>query len=268
MHPRDARAYGQSRRMARSLATVDGQRIAYVRLGTGAPTIIFLGGAGMDIDSWFKVLPEVASIGTVLAWDRPGVGRSDRPVVPQTGEVVVATLRELSAQAGLGPPYLLVAHSLGGLHAELFARCHPDEVCGLVLVEATSPDEAADPWRPGVTARVLGTAAAVLERIRRRSDGLLEVEHVGATVRQIRAAPAFPNVPVVVVSGGRRMRMVRAAAFAAHLDAQRGRVALSPRAYQVIAERSGHFPQLTEPGIVVAAIRDVAVGCAADRSVT
>ncbi len=67
-------------------------------------------------------------IGTVIAVDRLGVGKSDRPTEPQTGEVIVATLRSLLAQAGVPPPYVLVGHSLGGLHVELFARRHPDEV--------------------------------------------------------------------------------------------------------------------------------------------
>jgi hypothetical protein len=33
--------------------------------------------------------------------------------------------------------------------------------------------------------------------------------------------------------------------------------ALSPKGKQMIASRSGHFPQLTEPGVVVEAVRFV-----------
>ena len=40
----------------------------------------------------------------------------------QTGTVVLGSLRELLALRGLQPPYVLVAHSLGGLYANLFAR--------------------------------------------------------------------------------------------------------------------------------------------------
>ena len=52
--------------------------------------------------------------------------------------------------------------------------------------------------------------------------------------------------------------MVPEAAFAAHQEAQRGRAALAPRGRQVIAEGSGHFPQLHDPEVVIAAIREVA----------
>lgn len=257
MHPRDAEAYGRSKDVPRSIAIVDGRRLAYIRLGEGRPVIVFLSGAGMDIDSWFKVLPEVATFGTAIAVDRPGVGRSDRPDIPQTGEVVVAALRSLLAQAGVPPPYVLVGHSLGGLHVELFARSHPGEVGGVVLVEAASVDEAMDPPPPGFTARVIG-ALGVIDRLRGRPRGLDEVDNVAETIRQIGAAPSFPDVPLVVVTGGKRMRMVPDTAFAAHQEAQRGRVTLVPNGRQVIAEGSGHFPQLHEPAVVIAAIRDIA----------
>jgi pimeloyl-ACP methyl ester carboxylesterase len=257
MHPRDAQRYRQSRNLPRSFAVIDGRRIAYVRMGEGRPAIVLLGGAGMDIDSWFKVLPEVAPFGTVIAVDRLGVGRSDRPAEPQTGEVIVATLRSLLGQAGVPSPYVLVGHSLGGLHVELFARRHPDEVAGIVLVEAASPDEAASPRHQGRLARLVTAVGESIDRLRGRPRGLDEVDNVADTVRQIRIAPAFPDVPLVVVTGGRRMPMVPDAAFAAHQEAQRLRVALSPQGRQMIAHDSGHFPQLQEPAVVVAAIREV-----------
>lgn len=227
-----------------------------MRLGSGSPAIVFLSGAGMDIDSWFKVLPEAATLGTVVAYDRLGVGRSDRPAVAQSGDVIVETLRRLLANVA-PPPYVLVAHSLGGLPAEIFARRHPDEVGGLVLVEAASPAEAANPPTPGSIARAVESIRGVLDRLRGRAQGLDEMDNVAETLRQIGAAPAFPDVPLVVVTGGKRMPMVPEAAFQAHLRAQADRAALSPQGRQVVAARSGHFPQLQEPEIVVAAIRDV-----------
>lgn len=257
MHPRDASALQASQRSPRSFATVDGRRLAYVRLGDGRPSIVFLSGAGMDIDSWFKVLPEITASGTVIAYDRLGVGRSDRPIEPQTGAVIVATLRHVLEQAGVAPPHVVVAHSLGGLHAELFARLHPTEVAGMVLVEAASPEEALAPPTSGLAGRLIGAARATIDRWRGRPRGLDEVDVVPDTVRQLQAAPPFPEIPLVIVSGGRRMRMVPQAAFDTHLDAQRDRVALSPPGRQVVAAGSGHFPQLHEPEVVVQTIRDV-----------
>ena len=226
-------------------------------MGEGRPATVLLSGAGMDVDSWFKVLPEIASSGTVIAVDRLGVGMSDKPTEPQTGEVIVAALRALLGQAGVAPPYVLVGHSLGGLHVELFARRHPDEVGGVVLIEAASPDEASDPPSQSGLARLLDSVVGGIDRLRGRSRGFDEVDNVRDSVGQIRAAPPFPDVPLVVVTGGKRMRLVPEAAFETHQEAQRERAALSPQGRQVIALKSGHFPQLQEPDVVVAAIREV-----------
>jgi pimeloyl-ACP methyl ester carboxylesterase len=256
MNRRDADAYTASRRRSRSFATIDGQRVAYIDAGEGSPAIVFVSGAGMDIDSWFKVFPGAATLDRAIAYDRLGVGRSDRPTVPQTSEVIVETLRELLRKIGASPPHVLVGHSLGGLHVELFARRHPEEVAGAVLVEAAGPEEAADPPRGGLTARGIGGLQAAIDRLRGQR-GLAEVDVLPETVRQVRAAPPFPDVPLVVVTGGQRMRMVPQAAFEAHQAAQRGRVALSLQGRQVIAQRSGHVPQIHEPEVVVDAIREV-----------
>ncbi len=43
-------------------------------------------------------------------------------------------------QVKLSPPYVLVGHSLGGQYVELFARLHPDEVVGVVLVDSRHPE--------------------------------------------------------------------------------------------------------------------------------
>jgi len=66
-------------------------------------------------------------------------------------------------------------------------------------------------------------------------------------------------VPLVVVSGGARPFMMPAQAFAVRSANQRALVGLAPGGEQVVAAASGHFPQLTEPAVVLAAIR----GCLA-----
>jgi pimeloyl-ACP methyl ester carboxylesterase len=58
---------------------------------------------------------------------------------------MVADLRALLHSAGIPPPYVLVAHSFGGLIIRAFARAHPDEVAGLVFVDPLHPEEWCDP---------------------------------------------------------------------------------------------------------------------------
>ena len=101
---------------------IEGQMFRFARAGQGSPSIVLIGGAGGPLDGWFKLYPEIEALGTVFSYDRPGTGGSPKPTEAQYGETVVAQLRLLLQFAKVPPPFVLVAHSFGGLHANLFAR--------------------------------------------------------------------------------------------------------------------------------------------------
>lgn len=107
--------------------------------GNGSPTVILDAGLGSDHTEWSAVQPMVARFSRVCGWDRAGLGKSDpRPQRgPVTTDRVVAELHTLLQQAGIGPPYVLGGHSLGGIDMRLFQKSYPGEVAGLVMAEAT-----------------------------------------------------------------------------------------------------------------------------------
>ncbi|MCC6315894.1 MAG: alpha/beta hydrolase, partial [Thermomicrobiales bacterium] len=94
------------------------------------------------------VLPAVAQFTRVCTYDRPGayasigedvlVSRSDAIAQPRNSTEVVAELHALLQTAEVPGPYVLAGHSLGGFFARLYASTYPDEVVGLVLVDAYS----------------------------------------------------------------------------------------------------------------------------------
>ena len=90
-----------------------------------------------------------------------------------------------------------------------------------------------------------------------------EIEWIGQTVKEIAAAGRFPDVPVTVVSGGRDPPkwLMPAAALQARRAHQQELARLSPRGEQVIAAHSGHFPQLTEPWVVLDALGNLIGRC-------
>lgn len=244
---------------------IGGGTIAYSVAGSGAPTIVLINGSGGPVEAWYRLYPAIARLGTVIAYDRPGVGGSSPPLVPQTGEAAVETLRGLLAELGAPPPYLLVGHSFGGLHANLFARRYPREVGGMVLLDATAPEDIAalKPHR-GMAARAI---PAIFNRLW-RLDPNHEIVHEDMTVAQLAAAPAFPAIPLNVISGGKAPPswLFSAAARALRDQHQERLTRLSPLGTRIIAPKSGHFPQMSEPELVLDAIADLC-GAVARRDV-
>jgi pimeloyl-ACP methyl ester carboxylesterase len=227
-----------------------------LRRRDGGPTLVLVNGAGVGLKGWSALFPAIESLGTVLAYNRFGVGGSDRPTTRQTGGAIVASLRELLTAVGLTPPYLLVGHSLGGLHANLFARLHPDEVRACLLLEATHPkDRAVLREHEG---QLLKALSHLLHRPqeRFRANVHSELKWIDETAAQIEAAGPFPAIPLTVISGGRAPPswLLSPVALQARRRHQHELAGLSPLGTQVIAQRSGHFPQLSEPQLVLAGI--------------
>lgn len=109
--------------------------------GSGNPTVILETLAGGLSPYWAWVQPVVAKMTRVCAYDRPGRAWSESATRPLSLQQTVDDLHTLLANAGVAPPYLLVGHSIGGLYVRKFAADHPDEVVGLVLVDAAHPEQ-------------------------------------------------------------------------------------------------------------------------------
>ncbi|MDB5913055.1 MAG: hypothetical protein JWP22_1730 [Ramlibacter sp.] len=234
-------------------------RLSYLLSGEGKPTFLLFSGAGVGLQGWEPLYPDIERLGTVFAWNRLGMQGSDEPGPKQSGAVVVGSLRELLAHAGVAPPYVLVAHSLGGLHANLFARLYPDEVAAVVLLEATHPDDhellrKQEPELVKALGKMLTQPRAFFE-----ANVHTELASVEDTVREIEAAGDFPPVPLRIVTGGLtpRSAQVSPAAVGAKRAHQQELARLSPQGEQVIAQQSGHFPQLSEPQLVLQVLEDV-----------
>jgi pimeloyl-ACP methyl ester carboxylesterase len=136
-----ARARDRSAFQPAGRLLVIGRRTVHVLCaGTGAPTVVFeSSGFGNSISSP-EARSRLSELTTVCSYDRMGTGWSD----PGPSRISVGMLADdLSALTGNGsidPPLVVVASSIGGLTAELFAREHPDSVDGLVLLDAATSE--------------------------------------------------------------------------------------------------------------------------------
>jgi pimeloyl-ACP methyl ester carboxylesterase len=82
------------------------------------------------------VVPQkVAEFARPVVYDRAGLGWSEASPRPRVAAEIVAELRLLLRKADINPPYVVVAHSFGGLPVRLWAYTHPEEVAGMVLLD-------------------------------------------------------------------------------------------------------------------------------------
>lgn len=120
------------------LVDIGGRRLHLLCIGTGAPTVIFEAAAFQTALSSSQARERLSSRTTVCSYDRSGMGFSD----PAPGDVSTGDLaRDLAVlqdRAQLTWPFVIVASSIGGLTAELFARQFPERVAGLVLLDAAN----------------------------------------------------------------------------------------------------------------------------------
>jgi L-ascorbate metabolism protein UlaG (beta-lactamase superfamily)/pimeloyl-ACP methyl ester carboxylesterase len=145
-----------------SLVDVGGRKIHIYCTGSGSPTVVIeSGGMSFAID-WTLVQPEVAKTTRVCSYDRAGSGWSDPAGHAETAEGTVADLHAALSAAGEKPPYVLVAHSIGGLYVRAYQLEHPRDIAGMVLVESAHEDS----WKIPVDGKSVPLWAATTDQVR------------------------------------------------------------------------------------------------------
>jgi pimeloyl-ACP methyl ester carboxylesterase len=274
-----------------TLVDVGGYRLHLHCVGSGSTVVLEAGGGASSL-VWRRVQDELASFARVCAYDRAGIGWSDPSPRPPTPTNISEDLLRLLERGGLGSPYVLVGHSLGGLYAQAFAFRYSDLVAGLVLVDSPHPDQALR--NPPEVGRAMGRlaqmarlgSAAVRLGLARlggwgTADGVggtsgapltaewlttsaAELDSFPESCLQVRAAWHPVSAPVIVLTHGREDHIfpfVSEDANRAHeqlfAELQRELVRLSPEGRQVIVPGAGHMIPLDAPEVVVRAVRDV-----------
>ena len=124
------------------LIDIGGRRMQIDCRGSGTPTVVFEAGLDtMGSLSWSAVQDAIAAVTRACAYSRAGIMWSE----PRSGKFepdsVARDLHALLAGAGERAPIVLVGHSLGGPYIMNYTRLYPQDVAGLVFVDASHPDQ-------------------------------------------------------------------------------------------------------------------------------
>src|SRR6202789_4278631 len=128
---------------------IDGAQMHINCTGSGSPTVVLEHAATASYMLWRKVQPELSQITRVCSYDRAGHGWSSTRDDPRDAKAIVHRLHSLLDKAGVKRPFIYVGHSAGGLYVREYAEEYPQELDGVALLEASSPQQIDDlpGWR-------------------------------------------------------------------------------------------------------------------------
>ena len=123
------------------MVDIGSHRLHLLCEGSGSPTVVIDSGLGALALEWRGVQRELAAQFTTCLYDRAGYGWSEPGPQPRTTARITEELALLLERGDVPGPYVLVGHSFGGYTAQLFARRFPERTAGVVLVEASHPEQ-------------------------------------------------------------------------------------------------------------------------------
>lgn len=259
--------------------------------GAGSPTVVLISGKGNGAADWSEILdpadparaeaydavawgkghlhqspsavfPMVARFTRVCAYDRPdtrldGADLSTPVAQPHAADQAADDLYRLLIAAGERGPYVLVAHSYGGVIAMLFARTRPADVAGLVMVDAATQliQQVASPQAVTTWSEINEKSVPAAPEAVRLADAFAKID----------AAPPLRELPAVVLSADKPWQPPSASATSAaatgvtFADWQGSQklLATSLKARHVEQTNSGHNIYAYSPQLVIDAIQAV-----------
>lgn len=249
-----------------------------------APPVIFEAGLSQFTahSTYGKAQDLIAPFAYVCTYDRAGFGWSDEAPSPRTQQDMVEDLHRLLAAKKIEAPVVLVGHSMGGLIARLYAKTYPQQVAGMVLVDA-SPEGYI--YAPGNAEARQALVVKIAEGLKVAKEGVPVVQmpegtppelmlaftppiframqqeneaidRIPEAMRQPQGYGMLGDLPLVVLRRGKE------AAPPSEEDLswrsfQASLAKLSTRGQLIVAENAGHVIPYDSPEVVADAVKKV-----------
>ena len=261
---------------------IDKYRLHISCEGYGQPTVILDAGLGGSSLEWVAVSKSLREVTRVCVYDRAGYGYSDMGPLPRTSSRIANELYLLLQGGDIPGPFILVGHSFGGFNMQVFSRRYPYLTAGLVLIDASHPEQVerflapplnmltAPSSRYGIVKfsepppphDLLPSAnrREIYQRARRwktRRTLANELLSFRDSARQVRVSEDLEALPLIVITRGKNDgvdRTKRALVEDLWLDLQSELAGMSPLSAHIVARASGHDIHIEQPELVAFAI--------------
>lgn len=250
--------------------------------GEASPTVVLDSSLGTNWSNWNKVMTEILQHTTIriCTYNRAGLGGSDPgPAQPRTNQDMARDLHTVLTNANIPGPYVLVAHSMAGYTARLYASQYPQDVGGMVLVDSLHPDRLARaltllPPESLDESQVIKSLRQELDTYGDDPMEMPEYWDVQTSAAQVRATGSLGIIPLVVLTEDvnnlalwqRQMKRWYGADYPPELveslmqewlRMQEELAELSSNSTHIIVEDSGHNIPVDQPDAVIDAILQV-----------
>jgi pimeloyl-ACP methyl ester carboxylesterase len=169
------------------LVDVGGRTLHINCSGSGSPTVILEAVASSFALDWSLVQPEIARTHRVCSYDRAGSGWSDPRGEVDTPARVVRDLHTLLSASGEKSPFVLVGASMGGVYVRLYQLEYPNDVAGIVFVDASTEE--------GLFAMFQGRGVAIASLTAEQLRSTLSVGPVAIPRRSPQTGTPFDRLP-------------------------------------------------------------------------
>lgn len=257
-----------AQQMPGTLVDAGGYRVHLYCTGAGEPTVMLIGGFSFD---WALVQPVIAKISRVCTYDPSGTAWSDKGPDP-TCDNRVGEIHRVLGNAKIGGSLVLAGFSAGALFARLYARDYPQDVAAMVFIDhaflprtpAVAP--ATEPGGPDSPPAVISISPIDIgiedepgfnklpQSVRdlhrwamSRNPTRPDAELVKSCTAALEKA-SLRELPLFVIS--------TANDTPGYEELQKKLLALSGHSRQFIADRSFHSIEISQPAVVIEAIRE------------
>lgn len=240
-----------------TLINVGNHRLHFtIQEGRGVP-ILFEAGSGNDGTIWKDITSTVHNItgATIITYDRAGMGQSELNPILEKNEKGLLThgVRDLEIalqKLGYREEIIVVAHSYGGLYANMYAARNPSQVKGIVLIDCNLIEVYTEKYLGQYRAR---NTVGFLDTIKTHSLGVyyecLAFEQTIAEMKKV----SFPTtIPIIDIVAGRQYDAFNDSTnITRRLAAHKNFVANNLNRTAITAHECGHYVFFFNPTLVV-----------------
>ncbi|UAN35133.1 alpha/beta fold hydrolase [Enterobacter asburiae] len=205
----------------------------------GQVSVVFESAMGDGEEVWKEIKSVLSQCTTVVTYNRYETQlKNKRKII---ADDVAKNLQFFLENKSIKPPYIMVGHSLGGLYAQAFTRNYPNQVSGLILIDATSPLEPEGLFESKSTPKA-GSYVS------------LEYNGIRESIKNMNFGPSMPNIPLVVFAANEHQDTIEHENI--WQDTQRKTARLSTKGKYIVVD-THHYIQKSNPEIIIKSILDM-----------